>query len=306
MIPSFNHDTQIRKAQHATHLHYFPMTRICSTLFILISILALLLAGAGCLQEKHPPAVQEGPRHALMQPLLGAVAGTTQDTLDALDIAVSGSAGAIGTSGLFGPATDNILADLVSFHPAVITAITYDTNGTVRAAEPGNAKVIVGQSLLDQEHVRQAIATRKPLMSEHFTLAQGGEGVAIAHPVFSRDGEFLGVVSTTFSPRALIAPAAGVAMAYAPFIFNVAQEDGKILYHPDPALVGKPTFNETTFARFPGILDLARRYSTERSGYATFSFYRTGSDVVVDKETYWDTVSLHGTEWRVMVIAERG
>jgi len=280
------------------------MTRICSTLFILITVLALFLAGTGCLQEKHPPAVQEGPRHALMQRLLGAVAGSTQDTLDTLDLAVSGSAGEIGSSGLFGPATDAILADLVSFHPAVISAITYDTNGTVRAAEPASAKVIVGQSLLDQVQVRQSISTRKPLMSGYFTLAQGGEGVAIAHPVFSRDGEFLGVVSTTFSPRALIAPAADEAMAYAPFIFNVAQADGRILFHPDPALVGKPTFNETTFARFPGILDLARRYSTEPSGYATFSFYRTGTDVVVEKETFWDTVSLHGTEWRVMVIAE--
>jgi len=94
-------------------------------------------------------------------------------------------------------------------------------------------------------------------------------------------------------------------MAYAPFIFNIAQADGRILFHPDPSLVGKPTFNETTFARFPGILDLAHRYSTEHPGYATFSFYRTGTDLFVEKETFWDTVSLHGTEWRVMVIAER-
>lgn len=282
------------------------MTRFHPIVLILTFMLALLFAGSGCLQERHHTAVLESPRHSLMQQLLGAVTGTTQDTLDALDIAVSGSAGAIVTSGLFGPATDDILTDLVSFHPAVISAITYDSNGTVRAAEPATARVLVGQSLLDQEQVRQAVATRKPLMSEYFTLAHGGDGVAIAYPVFSRDGEFLGVVSTTFSPRALIAPAADEAMAYAPFIFNVAQADGRILFHPDPALVGKATFNETTFARFPGILDLAHRYSTERSGYATFSFYRTGSDVVVEKDTFWDMVSLHGTEWRVMVIAERG
>jgi len=27
--------------------------------------------------------------------------------------------------------------------------------------------------------------------------------------------------------------------------------------------------------------------------------------VVVEKEAFWDTVGLHGTEWRVMVIGER-
>lgn len=270
----------------------------------IIVILALL--GAGCVHA--PVATDEmlDARHHLMQQLLHGVTGHLQASLSSLDDTCSEAAETLGSTSLSGPRADAILERVVSSHPSILTAITYDTNGTVIAAEPASAKVIIGRSLLDQEQVRQAVGTQKPLMSGYFTLAQGGEGVAIARPVFSGDGKFIGVVSTTFSPRMLIAPAAGDAMAYAPFIFNIAQADGHILFHPDPSLVGKPTFNETTFSRFPGILDLARRYSSERSGYATFSFSRTGSDVVVEKETFWDTVSLHGTEWRVMVIAETG
>ncbi|MDH7511011.1 MAG: hypothetical protein QHH04_08240 [Methanolinea sp.] len=268
-------------------------------------VLALVLAGAGCI---HAPAGKNDTadaRHHVMQQLLQGVAGSIQQDLDKLDATVSLAAHNLGATGLSGPEVDGILRSIVSSHPCIHTAITYDANGTVRAAEPADVKVIIGSNLLDQENVQQAIATKEPLMSEYFALAEGGEAVSITHPVFSSNGEFLGAVSMTFSPSCLVAPYAGEAMGYAPVIVNVAQQDGRILYHPDRALIGKPTFNETTFASFPGVLALARRYADERSGYATFSFYRTGTDVVVEKEAFWDTVGLHGTEWRVMVIGER-
>lgn len=275
------------------------------SLFPFALVLALLLAGAGCIHAPFETNDAAAARHHVMQLLLQGVAGSIERDLDGLDGNVSLAARELGATGLSGPEADGVLRRVVSLHPCIHAAITYDANGTVRAAEPADVKVIIGANLLDQENVRQAISTEKPLMSGYFTLAEGGEAVSITHPVFSPDGEFLGDISMTFSPSCLVAPYAGEAMGYAPVIVNVAQQDGRILYHPDRALIGKPTFNESAFAAFPGVLDLARRYSTERSGYATFSFYRTGTDVVVEKETFWDTVGLHGTEWRVMVIGER-
>lgn len=274
-------------------------------LFPCALVLALVLAGAGCLHAPYAPNDTATARHHVMQQLLQGVAGSIQQDLDGLDATVSLAAHNLGVTGLSGPEADGILRSVVSSHPCIHTAITYDANGTVRAAEPADVKVIIGQNLLDQENVRRATSTQKPLMSEYFTLAEGGEAVSIARPVFSPGGEYLGALSMTFSPSCLVAPYAGEAMGYAPVIVNVAQQDGRILYHPDRALIGKPTFNEPAFASFPGVLALARRYADERSGYATFSFYRTGTDVVVEKEAFWDTVGLHGTEWRVMVIGER-
>jgi len=272
---------------------------------LLAMTLALALAGAGCLHAPAGTKETADARHHVMQQLLHGVAGSIQGTLDGLDHNVSLAAGRLGETGLSGLKADEVLRNVVSSHPCIHAAITYDANGTVRAAEPADVKVIIGKNLLDQENVRQTTGTQKPLMSEYFTLAEGGEAVSIAHPVFSPTGQFLGDISLTFSPSCLVAPYAREAMAYAPFTFTVAQVDGRILYHPDPALVGKETFNESAFASFPDGSGLARRYSTERSGYATFSFYRTGTGVVVEKEAFWETVHLHGTEWRVMVIGER-
>jgi hypothetical protein len=277
-----------------------------SRLIPLLAItLVLALAGAGCLHAPSVTSETSDARHHVMQQLLRGMAGSIQGTLDGLDHNVSLAAGRLGKTGLSGPEADEVLRNVVSSHPCIHAAITYDSNGTVRAAEPSDVKAIIGSSLLDQENVRQATGTEKHLMSGYFTLAEGGKAVSIAHPVFSPTGQFLGDIGMTFSPSCLVAPYAGEAMAYAPFTFTVAQADGRILYHPDPGLIGKETFNESAFASFPEVLELARRYSTERSGYATFSFYQTGTGNVVEKETLWDTVRLHGTEWRVMVIGER-
>ncbi len=282
------------------------MTRI--RFLLLFMVVIPLLVGAGCLQEPQASGGTKDTsvtRHVVMQQHLHAVANATQDTLDGIDSTVSNAADALGTTGLSGPEADAVLADLATYHPALLSAITLDPNGTVHSAEPECAKVLSGQNIRDQQAIHQVLSNREPAMGDLFSLWQGGEGVAMVYPVFSPDGTFLGAVSAAFSPYVLIAPFAGESMRGAPFIYNVVQTDGRILYHANASLVGKPTFNESTFAAFPEILELARRYSTERSGYATFRFYGAGTDVIVEKETFWDTIALHGTEWRVMVIGER-
>src|SRR5690606_13604923 len=131
-----------------------------------------------------------------------------------------------------------------------------------------------------------------------------GEGAVLAHPVFSPDGTFTGVVSMAFSPYALVRPFTQREMDRNPYTWMVAQTDGRILYDPDPNEVGKETFNETIFAEFPEIIELVHLYSMIRTGYDTYSFYRTGSGNVVSKVIFCDTVGLHGTEWRILVISE--
>lgn len=276
--------------------------------FFLIAVVTGLLLVAGCLQEQTaqiPPTPTPLAGHAAMEQALGNVTGSVQSALDRLDFTISDAAGALGTTGLAGPAADAVLAKAADSHPAVMNAITYDQDGTVLAAEPGEAKVLVGQDLIGYAIVQKAVTEREPLMSELLLLAEGGDGVVIAHPVFSMDKEFAGVVSMAFSPDALVRPIADSTASGTPYSFMVAQPGGRVLYDPDPEEVGRETFNETLYAEFPEILDLARNYAAHRTGYDTYSFHRTGSGEVVSKETFWDTVELHGTEWRVLVIGER-
>lgn len=275
-------------------------------LFPVILVCALILS-AGCLQGKESgrPAGPTPPTgHAAMQKALGNVTGGIQSTLFELDSTLSHAAGTLGTAGISGPGADEVLSSVVITHPAIINVITYDQNGTVVAAEPDTAKILLGQNLREYDIVKKTLTTQQPQMSDLFSLAEGGDGVVLAHPVFSPGGQFLGVVSSGISPYALVSPIAGESMENTPYTYMVAQTNGRILYDPDPQEVGKETFNETLFADFPGIIELARHYSGNRTGYDTYSFYSSGFGKVVSKETFWDTVGLHGTEWRVLVISE--
>ncbi len=276
-------------------------------IILILMALSLFLLSAGCIQEQGTANVTVStpvPTQETMPGVLDRVTGETRAALDSLNATVADAAMKLGSTGISGPEADAVLVKLPADNPAIVNVITYDPNGTVLAAEPASAQILIGKNLFEHEIVRSTLKTEEPAMSEVIALAEGGEGSVLAYPVFSSDGNFTGVVSIAFSPYELIAPLTEKAMEDTPFTFTVAQTGGLLLYHANPDLVGKQTFNESAFAGFPEILDLARQYSANRTGYETFPFYSVQSGKIVQKETYWDTVGLHGTEWRVLVIGE--
>jgi CHASE domain. len=269
-------------------------------------IVIMLLLAAGCVQEQAAPVVNEttaATGQEAMVLVLSEVTGGMQDALSGLDRSTSDAAIALGMTGLSGPEADAVLGRVAAAHPAVLTVITLDPDGTVVSAVPDDAKVLSGENLGDQPAVRQILATQKPLMSGLIPLAQGGYATVIEYPVYSGNGNFTGVISTAFLPWKLVGPVAENAAGGTPYTFMVAQAGGRVLYDPDPEEIGKETFNETLYADFPGILEFARQYSGNLTGYATYSFYRTGFGKVVEKEAFWNTIGMHGTEWRVIVIS---
>lgn len=282
------------------------MTRLDA--LVLLAIVLPLVLGAGCLQGQTPAATNttSNARHALMQQQLSSMTGSIQSDLDALDASLGVNASVLGSAGLSGGEADRVLAGLAAGHPAILSAITVDPNGTVLATAPESGRAVLGQTIANQDAIARVLSTREPVMGKYFALRQGGAGVAIVGPVSSPGGEFVGAVSLTFSPQALVASRANASTAQAPVSFIVAQPDGVLLYHANATLSGTSTFDEPVFQRFPEVLDLARRYGVERTGYATFSFYGEGGTEVVRKETFWETVSLHDTEWRVLAVAEAG
>jgi hypothetical protein len=273
---------------------------------VLLAIVVTLVLGAGCLQAPGTTDTTSAARHALMQQQLSSMTGSIQADLDAFDASLARNASVLGSAGLSGREADLVLAGLAAGQPVVLSAITVDPNGTVLATAPESAQAVLGRSIANQDAIARVLSTGEPVMGTYFALRQGGAGVAIVRPVRSPGGEFLGAVSLTFSPQALVAPRADASRAQAPVSFIVAQPDGVLLYHANATLSGTSTFDDPVFQGSPEVLDLARRYGAERTGYATFSFYREGSAEVVRKETFWETVSLHGTEWRVLAVAEAG
>ncbi len=279
------------------------------SLFLPVSVaFVLFLFSAGCVSEQPEQKSSESTlsdHHNAMKENLSRVTESLQGSLSELDSAVADAAADLSKTGLSGPEADAILSRVVASDPSVINIITYDMNGTVLAAEPAAAKVLVGQDISDHIIVRETLASEMPLMSPLVMLAAGVDGVIIAHPVTSQDGKFLGMASLAFSPYAMAAPVANGTVKDTPYTVMVTEPgNGLVLYDADPGQVGHETLSSSLFAGFPDLLAVARDARENRTGYGTYSFSPSPSAEAVKKETFWDTVGLHGREWRVFVIRE--
>ncbi len=272
-----------------------------------LALALFLLFSAGCVSEQPGPKFPgpaPGARHDAMKETLSRVTSTLQGSLSALDSAVAGAAADLARTGLSGPEADAVLSRVAASDPSVINIITYDRNGTVLAAEPAAAKVLVGQDISDHIIVRETLVSESAVMSPLVRLAAGVDGVIIAHPVTSPDGQFLGMASLAFSPYEMVAPVAEATVKGMPYTVMVNEPGGFILYDADPGQVGQETFSASLFAGNPDVLALAKTVRENRTGYGTYAFSPSPQAAAVKKETFWDTVGLHGSEWRVFVINE--
>ncbi|MDD3856460.1 MAG: hypothetical protein PHP43_00235 [Methanoculleus sp.] len=144
---------------------------------------------------------------------------------------------------------------------------------------------------------RLTMASKRLIMSEVITVAEGFPAMVINTPVFTNGNWFVGFSSVVFRPEVLIAGVAGPATNGTPYQVMVIQADGRVLYDTDPAQVGWMTFADPPYA--------ARQVTAERYCTATYGFVADGGEAV-QKEIAWTTAGLHGVEWRAAVIRETG
>ncbi len=82
--------------------------------------------------------------------------------IEKLNATVADTAKILGKTGISGPDADAVLVKLPADNPAIINVITYDPNGTVLAAEPASAILLIGRSISGYEIVRKTLTIRNP------------------------------------------------------------------------------------------------------------------------------------------------
>ncbi|MBP1927702.1 hypothetical protein J2741_000249 [Methanolinea mesophila] len=237
---------------------------------------------------------------------LNLLQGEIDGALAGLDGQVEATAGNLTATGLAGADADAELNDALAADPSVTTAITIARNGTCLAAVPESVASLVGEDLGGREVVRETFEKKVPIMTDVIPLHEGGQAAIIEYPVFGEDECLAGAMSITFDPYLLCKEKIEPVLNGTPYTAMVAEAGGRVLYDPDPEEVGKETFNESLYEAFPEILAFAHTYAGNWSGHATYSFYDTGFSRTVQKEAYWTTVGLYGTEWRLIIIRELG
>jgi len=258
--------------------------------------------GAGkYLSESGNASVQGAEAQKAM---LSSIMAAVDRELAVIDTATSDAARDFTQAGMGGPATQGVLECVVNSSPYVRDAVIVGPDGRILALAPEKYRDAIGADISEQSHIQQVFASRKPVLSEVFTTVEGFDSAAMVYPVIAPDGEMIGAISVPFSSEELLGDAIRSAMEAYPYTAFAIQTDGRLLYDLDPDEIGKMTLEDPIYQSYPDLLAIAQRVVAERSGSGEYSFLATGTKEKVVKVTIWDTVSLHGTEWRILVTRE--
>ncbi|WP_128692954.1 cache domain-containing protein [Methanoculleus taiwanensis] len=239
-----------------------------------------------------------------MRALLTGIEDGVDASLAAVDANVSEAARHFGAAGMTGEGTAGVLEYLVASSPAAVDAVTFGPDGRILAVAPEEYRESIGVDISEQAHIVRVLKEGEPALSGVFTTVEGFAAATIARPAASPSGEILGGVSLPFRPDLLLADVIVPAVNGTGTVVTVIQTDGRVLYDPDPAEIGKMTFADPIYADYPDLLTVARRVAAEPEGAGGYEFLATGSTEPVRKEIVWGTAALHGTEWRIVVTKE--
>ncbi len=257
-----------------------------------------------------------GGAEAVLEPLIDTpflllqIQADLQGSLNDLDMAVAKASSNLSATGLEGAEARETLGSLLLANSNLIEAVTFSKDGKIIVAECKGCEGGEGADISDQEHIAHVLMTKNPTFSGQFLLVEGYNGTAIAYPVFSSEGEFIGGISAIIEPEELMNSVVAQTLEFnistraniTDYSFWSIQLDGLIVYDRDESQIGKLLFDDPLYQPFPGLLDLGERIVSERAGHGYYTFQTTEEDErVVTKESYWTTVGLHGREWRIIL-----
>lgn len=263
---------------------------------------ALIVMAAGCAgpvkNEKQIKVATDNLRGIIQSKLLN------------LDNAVSAAAEKIAKSGLQGEETRGILTGLCKKYPYLLDCSTADPQGKMITVAPAEYRRYEGADTATTEASKRFLAVlsenKTPVLSNIFKSLEGVDAIVLVRPVVTESGELLGMVSALFRPKALmdetIAPQAEVVALK----INVMQLDGMVIYCTTGTETGKNVLTDPSYKDFPDLIAQAVKIAAEKTGTGGYVYPDEATGRLMKKTIYWTSIGLHGTEWRIVSIAELG
>ena len=197
----------------------------------------------------------------------------------------------------------DILANVCEYRPYAIDCGIIDLNGKLIVIEPPARAKYEGEDVITQAQLKEVLSAKKTVLSKVFHSVEGEDAVDFEYPIINKKGELLGIVSLLVNHSAFLGGIAAPIVEGKPYSIWVMQTDGTIIYDPDPIQVNKNLFTDPMYADFASVISFAKQAAGAQNGANSYDFYKKGltDKTVVKKAAVWDTVSLYGTDWRIIV-----
>jgi len=262
------------------------------TIIMAIGIAALIVTNAFCMDLDT------------MMSILVKAKESIAVTLDSIDKDLSGASNKLSNVDLKGEDARKILSELCRERNYLVDCAIIDTTGKMIVVEPAEYVKYEGSEISKQTHIIALLQDKKPIFSDVFRSVEGIEVIDFDYPIFSDKGEFLGAVSMLVKQEALSGSIIMPLVKDVPCKAWVMQKDGLIIYDQDPNQTGKNIFTDVFFQPFNDLVSFSRTVSMSKDGAGSYGFYASGLEdkTIVKKYAVWDTVSLYGTQWRIIVM----
>jgi len=224
-----------------------------------------------------------------------------QAALDRIDVSMAGKI----KQHVFNPQNEGelraLLASILEENTNLINVAFVDRRGFLRQIEPSDYRNFENANIRNQLQVAAMLSEPRPLFSKAFNSVEGFLAVDIAHPVRNVEQEFAGSVSALIRPALLIEPLLKKTSIPEDYELWVMQPDGMIVYDRDEDEVGRMLFSDALYADYESLLNLGKSIVASPSGEGSYLFLAQGVADKVIKKAVWQTVRLHGNEWRVIL-----
>lgn len=229
---------------------------------------------------------------------LSSVSTALSHALDEVDANLTGTAGAFSAADMKKATANAIVAPFTVDRPGWegVVLLIGDTvltslNESV-IPQPLNTAVLKDTAILD------SIKRINPRMSQDRIIGNSVQVVMISRPAVVNDN--IGAAVAFLSPGQFCNGVIQPLLNGTDTMGLVMQVDGTILYATSPEELTKiPPENMLT--EVPTFRDVKTAMMTEKSGHMIYEYWHGDQNDPKAREAYWETVNLHGTEWRVLV-----
>lgn len=234
--------------------------------------------------------------------LLTEIQTEIQSVLNKLDKDLSFAANLLAEEDFNSSRTREILLKLCKDNPEVVDSCIVDTKGRMIVVEPKEYKNVEGKYIGKQEQIIRLHKNHTPVLSKIISAVEGFDAVDLEYPIFSSKKEFRGSVSILIRHSYFIEKIVKPIIAGMPVEVWGMQTDGVIVYDADSYEIGKNLFTDELYKPYGDLIKLGERMIKEKKGTGLYKFYKQGEKKEVLKYTYWATVDLHSTEWRIVLV----
>ncbi|MDD5316593.1 MAG: hypothetical protein PHX33_06200 [Candidatus Cloacimonetes bacterium] len=186
-------------------------------------------------------------------------------------------------------------------HPAVITSCYVDGKGILKYLEPEKYRESEGADISTQEHTIAMLQNPEPLISTAFRAVEGFAAIVLAQPLFDVNNAFVGSLVLTLDTSLLPQMVLDKSEMSKDYELWAMEPSGMMICNQDQEEIALNLFTDPLYESHESLRLFAAKVSSLKSGEGDYSFMATGSSDVLKKTATWDTITLHGREWRVVL-----